>query len=620
MKQIIIFLLLSMTVLALFAIGLQGERYATDGVEFFQRGDYNNAIKSFLLADRAADGKKAEYTFWLGRLHVAIEDTLNAKRWLNVYLDTKDKTFRFDAEAYLEILNRQTLIFEKVSLRDMPKYINSRNSDYGAVVSPAGDYLYFSSLRPTRYDKENIFRAERLNNMWGKPVPVNELNTDKNEAIGSFSNDGKTAYLFGNYERGKLDGDIYISNWNRNWESPVNLGTVNTDLIELQPMVYEDSLLFFVSTRNGGLGGTDIWVSENKGGSWQEPINLGPIINTPQNEQTPFLDWDGKTLFFASTGHAGFGGFDIFKAVKIGDAWTDWSLPENLGLPLNSIKNDRYFYRIKGTNEVFISSDRKSEGFENIFSAFVSYAPREYQIVDATTGKKITIFDDEKKPELSVSDTGEVIPEPVPRFVSFRGTVMDEDDKPLSADVQFSYLTDGSKQQDIASAKEDGSFEVKLPYAERYTATVNLDGCFLHSQEIPAPKDDEVVEINITLQKMAVKKVFVFNNIQFEFESSVLTKDSYPILNEIALTLLNNPDVKVEISGHTCNMGTAKYNLKLSDLRAAAVVEYLLSKGVEKERMISIGYGLTKPIAPNDKIANRQKNRRVEIKVLENNK
>jgi outer membrane protein OmpA-like peptidoglycan-associated protein len=586
------------------AMGLKGERYAKDGIEYYQRGDYAKALEMYKLADKAADGAKTEYFYWLGRIYTAMQDNTNAIVWFTKYLESNDGKHQEQAEIYVEILTHTNEIFEKISMRQLPGYMNSRNSDYGVLVSPDGDFLYLNSLRPSRYDKENIWRAERLNNLWGRPFPVDELNTDKNEAAGSFSLDGKTMYLSGNYERGKIDGDIYSSNFvNGKWQTPGNLSNVNSSQVDVHPYVFEDKWMFFTSSREGGYGGTDIYVSEFTNNEWQLPVNLGSMINSSGNEQTPFLYWDGKTLFFASDGHPGFGGFDLFKAVKIGNKWTDWSIPENLGMPINSTKNERHYFHAKDSDEVFFSSDRFSEGFENMLALSVIYAPRTYQIYDID-GKKRTIRDEE---EIDV-------PKPEPQIIVFQGNISDDAGNYIVTEIQFDYTLDKIRHQEFTQSDENGNFNITLPLTEKYSVTVNLEDYFLYSMDL-LPSDAEQ-PLLILLQKMEDEKVFVFNNIQFDFDKATLKKESFPILNEIVLTLLNNPKIDIEISGHTCNMGKAAYNQKLSELRAAAVVKYILDKGVEKKRLESKGFGLSKPVADNNTKTGRQKNRRVEVKVL----
>ncbi|MDP3113728.1 MAG: OmpA family protein [Candidatus Cloacimonadaceae bacterium] len=622
-------LLIIMVTLGAIQIGLKGERYALEGMDYYHRGDYKRAIDQFKAADHSANGEVPEYHYWLGRLYIAREDTTNAMSWLARYVQSGDKEFRTSVDDYIEIIRRQAMIFEKVNLRPMPRHFNSRNSDYGAVVDPWGKYLYFTSLRPSRFDKENIWRSEILRSTsgavigYGRPELVNELITDGNEAFGSFAADGSGAYIFGNYEQSKLDGDIYYSEYNKKWSPPDNILPLNSSQVDTHPMVYDDSIVFFTSSRDDGFGGTDLYVSEKTGGFWSSPQNLGPRINTSKNEQTPFLDYDGRTLFFASNGHPGFGGYDLFKAVKIGSSWQEWSIPENLGLPMNSIRNDRYFYHNRDSNEGFISTDRTAEGFEKIVQlSFKNTIPSSY-VIDDGTGSRISIpMIDEPVPAISLVTpdkiTGAIEKPLVPPPFAIWGKVTDDDGNPLSVELEITGIVDGQTHKDIVVSDKEGNFEIKLPYAENYTLIINEDGYFNYTQDFSPPKTGQPFKLDISLKKLEVERPpIIFHNIQFAFDKAVIKESSLPFINEIVVTLLNNPEIKVEISGHTCNIGKAKYNLDLSKRRAKAVVDYLIEKGIEKDRLRSEGFGLSKPLNKNSTIAERALNRRVEVKVIE---
>lgn len=665
MKKAYLLILLLLGIAMAFAlqIGLKGERYATEGMEYYHRGEYNMAIQRFLEADRAASGSVPYYFYWLGRLNIAIQDTTQALNWLDRYTQSEDQEFRKQVDDYIEIITNQDKAFEKVSLRPMPGYFNSRNSDYGAIIDPDRKYVYFTSLRPSRYEKENIWRAEIFNSGFGKPQLVTEFASDSNEAIGSFSQDGKGAYLFGNYEKGKLDGDIYYSQMDASgrWEKPEPLDWLNSPQIDAHASVYGDSLIFFTSARPGGEGETDIWVSVKENQIWQDPINLGPAINTPGKEQTPQLvhftkniEYEGRkmqyketALYFASDGHPGFGGSDIFKAIHKGPTWQDWYLPQNLGLPVNSIRDDRYFSINPGSNEALISSDRAASGFEKVMLAYVEFTVPGYYVVEDTTGTRIyepNIPPEEPAKETEIADasdgtqtstpgdmtdtgepgTGEpevtepeiIVPEP--RFITFTGKVTDENDDPIATDITFRGFVNGEIHKDVASTDADGNFTITLPYADPWTVVINPEGYMLYQQDIPGPKEGEdEVQINFTIQSLAPKKVFVFNNIQFNFDSAVLRKESYPILDDIVITMHNNPEIRIEISGHTCSIGDADYNQGLSERRAQSVVNYLIKKDVDKDRLSYQGFGETKPLNDNKTKAKRALNRRVEIKVLD---
>jgi len=639
MKKAYLVILLLIGLVSIFAIqiGMKGERYATEGLEYFHRGEYNKAIERFKEADLAANGDVPYYFYWLGRLHIAVQDTTNAMVWLDRYVKSEDQEFRQQVDTFIEIIGNQDKAFEKISLRAMPAYINSRNSDYGAVVDPAGKYLYFTSWRPGKADKENIWRAEIFKSGYGKPQLVTDLSTDSNEAMGSFAADSVGAYVFGNYEKGKLDGDIYYTEWDGSrWTKPSPQPWFNSPDVDTHPSVYNDSLMFFSSSRPGGYGEIDIWVSQKVDGVWTEPVNAGPNINTPGIEQTPHLvhftkdivhegrnvEYKETALYFSSNTHPGFGGFDLFKAVHKGPTWQDWHLAQNLGLPINSIQDDRYFSTRPGSNEVYISSDRQAPGFEKVLLAFVDYTVPGYFVTQDTTGTRV--YEVNIPPYVPPADSlGEpIIEEPVveepPRMITFTGKVTDEKGEPVATDITFTGLVDDETRKDVVTTNEDGTFEITVPYADPWTVVINPEGFMLYQQDIPAPPEgQDAVNIDFAIERLVVKKVFVFNNIQFDFDKATLRKESFPILDDIVITMLNNPEIKIEISGHTCNIGTAKYNQGLSQRRAKAVVDYLIKKGVEKERLSYKGFGLSKPLNKNKTKAQRALNRRVEVKVVE---
>lgn len=642
MKHIylILFLALALSVLGAIQIGLRGERYAMDGMEFYYRGDYGKAIEQFKAADKSANGTVPYYHFWLGRLYIATQDTTNAVAWLQSYIGSGDQEFLKESNAYLDIINNQTKVFAKVSLRAMPSYLNSRNSDYGAVVGADGKYLYFTSLRPAKFEKENIWRAELFKSGYGRPELVTELATDGNEAFGCFSADGKGAWIFGNYEKGKLDGDIYYVPVSGKFGKPQPVAGINSPALDAHPSVVGDSLMFFTSAREGGFGGTDIWVSEKRDGEWTEPINLGPRVNTADNEQTPqlvvinqnivhegkYVPYQEIALFFSSNGHPGFGGYDIFKVIHKGPTWQDWYIPQNLGLPVNSIRNDRYFGYRPGTNEAYISSDRAASGFEKVLLAYVDFTVPGYKVDEDSTGTKVyDIFvpsDIDTGTDTDLVATGDDdqvnVPIPEEKFITFTGKVTDEDGKPIQTEIVFTATVDGKTYSDTVDTDPDGRFRIRLPWADPWTVVINPEGYMLFTQDIPAPADGEdATEINFVIQKMEVRKVFVFNNIQFDFDKDTLRPESFPILDDIVITMLNNAWVKIEISGHTCNIGKATYNQDLSQRRAKSVVDYLISKGVESERLTWKGFGESNPLNGNKNPTERALNRRVEVKVME---
>jgi len=620
---------------SVWGIGMQGERYAISGTEYYQRGDYKSAIREFLEADKAAGGDQPSYMFMLGKLYIAVQDTSKALAWFDKYLGTGDTHNQSEAENYKRILRRQNRIIDNISLRSMPAYLSSRNSDYGAVMTPDGKYVWFTSLAPSRFDKENIWYAERLASGWARPYPLEDLNTDKNEAIGSFSSDGKRAYIFGNFARGQVDGDIYYSDFVKGkWQAPIPIANVNSPQAESNPMVFADTLMFFASTREGGFGKSDIYLSIFRDGQWGTPVNLGPQINTPGNELTPYLDTDGRTLFFASDYHPGFGGFDQFRSIRVGKRWTNWSDPDNLGLPLNSIRNDSYIYRLPGSTEALFSSDRKADGFEKMMIMNVAFhIPPSYIVTDPATGDKTTVVvgpdgDVIMGPEgdvvAVVNDEGEIVkpggevaaPETTElAYQIIQGRITDEKGNPLTAEIEVITSVGDQTYREFAESDADGNYTITIPKGKEFRIITNKEGFLQRVDNVFAPSGDQPITLNIVLKPLEVEKVFVFQNILFDFDKATIKKVSYPIVDEIVVTMLSNPDIKIEISGHTCNIGKEDYNQKLSERRAKAVVDYLISKGVESSRLTWQGYGESKPLNENKTKQDRELNRRVEVKV-----
>ncbi len=632
----------SLLLLALLAVlgAVPGERYAREGLDLFQRGEYQQALNKFLAADRSANGTVADYHYWLGKLYLAVEDSVNARIRMQRCQQAGESRYLEEAREIERILTRQRGIFSKAKLRPMPDHFNSPNSDYGAVVSPDGRYLYFTSMRPAKKAKENIWRAEIFRTGYGRPELVENLSTDKNESLGSFGEAGNLAWIVGNFEKNKIDGDIYSVDLRDRQAVPVNATQFNSSQVETHPMSFRDNLMFFSSSRPGGYGGMDIYVCEKIGGQWTEPINLGPVINTSANEQTPFLDFDGKTLYFASNGHAGFGGYDIFRAYRLGAGWQDWSVPDNLGMPFNSVNNDRYFYRIPLSNEAYISSDRKLSDFESIYHLTLEYAlPASYLVKDAKSGLRaveIVPIQAGTKPKaesvslwdklnqgLEVLDTGLRLTEPkvdlqrppadgsdenvlppvesytgalelIPATIQIDGLVQDEQGNPLPADVELVYTLEGESVKELVSADAEGRFSFQAPIASTFNLYANLDGYLSHGEEFTPSGHEESIQARLMLKKLISNAPVSLNPILFQYESSLLDAKQQLMLDELVVAMLENPGLKLVVKGYANDGGSKAYNQELSEKRAAVVAEYLISKGLSAGCVTTEAYGNSK--------------------------
>jgi len=512
------FLIVMMLVVISILIAGENERFFYDAQQYYLQGDYEKAEHWFKLSMQKTV-ITPEHHYWLGKTYIALQEYELAYQHLSLYAEKNLGADNEEMTKVLEIIENQIDLTKSgnniYTLGKIYGLVNSEYSDLAPVLAEEGKVLYFTSYRNADLDKENIFMSKKVGFDWTKPVLVKELSTNKNESLGSITEDGEKAYLFGNYLSNKNMGDIYMTRKSgKTWEKPSLLSGINTEKIDFQPYVFEDKIMFFSSSREGGYGLLDIYVSEYMGGSWTEPENLGSVINTEGYEQTPFLDWDGNTLYFASNGHPGLGGLDLFKTEKIGESWQEWSEPENLGLIVNSVKDDRYFYRSPyDDTEAYIVSNRfDGKGHDDIYRLYIA------------------------------------------------------------------------EQEEIVIVEE------------------------------VEPVVMEVQEID---ENLAMRETIIIENINFEFDKADLLPESFPILDDLVQKFAEYPDLEVEINGHTDNIGTKEYNYDLSQRRAQSVVDYLVENGVQADNLTSKGFGEDVPITTNETEDGRAMNRRVEMKVPE---
>ena len=523
-------------------------------------------------------------------------------------------------ETYRPLFKAMDLRFEKIIslleaveeslvVTNLGSGINTDANEYIPVPSADGLLLYFLGRhRSDCYGGEDVFVSHLQNGKWQKAVNLGKsINTNLNEAIQSISADGNRIILFGNYDESFGKGDIFYADKTKDgWFDIQHFPkSINSQYFDADASMTSDGkAMLFTSDRPGGVGSlhekselfhghyggnTDIYVSLKTEEGWSEPINLGPAINTPYIERTPFLHPDGKTLYFSSDGHYGLGRLDVFKAVRLSeDSWTEWSEPVNLGKEINTADDD-WGYQVATLGDVaYFSARGKSGGFggSDIYS--------------------ITL------PE-------EVRPEAV---ATISGKVTDGSGKVLEAVIKWEDLSTGENVGQLKSNPQDGSYFIVLPLGKNYGYYAEKEGYYPVSNNIDL--QDETESLNITedivlllIEKIKEEEIPVrINNIFFDFDKSELRPESFPELNRLAKVLQENPDRKVEISGHTCSMGTEAYNRDLSKRRAQSVVGYLISVGCDDASLISTGYGESKPIASNETEEGRSQNRRVEFRFL----
>jgi outer membrane protein OmpA-like peptidoglycan-associated protein/tetratricopeptide (TPR) repeat protein len=508
-----------------------------------------------------------------------------------------------------------------VFIDNLGQTVNSIYPEYSPLITADESSLFFTSRRNnTTGEKrdpndlqyyEDIYTSEKVNGMWTTPRnPPKPLNGKKHDATVGLSPDGQTLLVY----KGSNGGDIYESKLKGDkWTKPSKLPkTINTPFHESSASFSPDMrLLYFVSDRpEGGYGGKDIWVSKkNKKGKWDVPTNLGPAINTKYDEEGVFMHTNGKTLYFSSQGHSTMGGYDIFKSTITSGVW---STPENIGYPINSADDD-VFFSISASGIHGYYSSVKAEGLGGQDLYMITFF-EEKPVVNNTEDNLLASIAAPVK-ETVIESQVEIKEN---SLTLLKGIVQDEITlNPLGAILE---ITDNDKNELIASFESNsktGKYLITLPSGKNYGLAVKAEGYLFHSENfnIPPTTSYREVEKNILMKKVEVGSNIVLNNIFFDYNKSTLRQESYAELERLLKLLTDMPSLKIEISGHTDNRGAAAYNKKLSEDRAKAVVDYLISKGIKSERLTFAGFGFDKPLVDNDTDEHRQMNRRTEFKV-----
>lgn len=513
---------------------------------------------------------------------------------------------------------------ERVFIDNVGPEINTEYPEYGPVISTDESVMMFTSRRPSttggKLDPglqeymEDIYISEKKDGKWTPAKNIGEpINTDEHDATVAVSPDGQKMMI---YRNDKGDGNLLECELEgEEWSKPKELHkNVNTKAHESSACYsYDGKTLYFVSTREDGLGGRDIWKSQWNPDKerWSDPVNLGPTINTKYNEESVLIHPDGVTMYFSSEGHGNIGGYDIFKTTLENGKWTK---PKNLGYPINSPDNDVFFVISgSGRHGYYSSFKRGGEGEKDIY--------------------KITFLGPAKPPVLSAEDnliasitapvSEEVIEKSLDlvtkRITIMKGTVKEIGTlKPVGAEIELIDVEENETLAKFESNEKSGKYLVSLPAGKNYGIAVKAEGYLFHSENVNVPDTAAYSEIrkNIELQPLEVGSSVILKNIFFDYDKATLRDESINELNRLTELLVDNPSIKIEISGHTDHVGSDAYNERLSQDRAQSVVQYLIDQDISKDRLVAKGYGESKPIATNETEEGRQLNRRTEFKIL----
>ncbi|MEA2041103.1 MAG: OmpA family protein [Bacteroidota bacterium] len=570
-----------------------------------------------------------EYMKQSGVLKKAVELVPGKKKMIMLKLiETELKTGKYkEAERYIKQLDKESLpAFYRDNLDTFKEavnfalhaienpvefdpvncgpIVNSKHDDYFPALTADGRKLYKTVSLPTgKYDafgneffQEDLFVTTRQPD--GTPIKTQavpgKINTAGNEGAFTVSPDGKQLFFTvcshshaGSYHGAVVGScDIFVADYMSG--NTINISNpkepLNSPAWESQPSFSSDGkTLFFASSRKGGNGKDDLWVSHKKDdGLWSKPKNLGDLINTDGSENSPFIHPDNKTLYFSSDGHPGMGGYDIFVSRK--DKFGEWSKPKNIGYPVNTHKNETgLIVDVLGDSAYFASVREDTRGGQDIYRFAVA-------------------------PEISPERTSYI----TGRVYNRRNNA------PIQAEIRLNN-TDNGKLRATTQSDKSGDYLLCINSGNNYAFNVSEPGFMFYSEqfllkELSVEKSKFVK--NIPLSPIKSGKSVILKNIYFASDSYQLSKASEPELEQLVKFLRLNPTVVAEISGHTDDRGGDSYNLNLSRNRAQAVYNHLLAKGVKKEALKYEGYGSSKPIVKNTSPKNRQLNRRTEFKII----
>lgn len=531
---------------------------------------------------------------------------------------------KFKAEAE----NGQKLSREpvRVWVDNLGPAINSADPEYAPLLSTDESLLILTTRRETNVGGlkdendnkpfEDLYFSRNVEGVWSPLQNLGEnINSSGHDASSGLSPDGKTLFVF----KGSISGggDIYCSVLEGGvWSKPKALGkNINTPAHEsAAALSYDGNELYFISDREGGYGGRDIYVSQwdKQKQDWGVAVNLGPVVNSVYDEDGVFIHPDGKTLYFSSKGHNTIGGSDIFYSEK---QQGEWQTPVNIGYPVNSPDDDVFFIVTADGRTAYYSSFREGGYGEKDIYRLTFLGPEKQPVLNVEdellAGDANSVVNVALEPKVEIKTS---------KMVLLKGLILDEETKkPVAATID---LTDNATSGIITSFKNDpesGAYLVSLPAGKNYGLNIHADKYLFHSENFNLPDTATFKQYNLIIELKPIKigKSVVLKNIFFDYNKATVRQESEAELSRLASLLRENPSVRMEISGHTDNVGGDDYNQKLSENRAKAVVDYLVASGIGGDRLLYAGYGKSQPIATNDTPEGRQENRRTEFKIIE---
>jgi outer membrane protein OmpA-like peptidoglycan-associated protein len=576
-----------------------------------RRGSYYHSTKNYARSE--ADFQKAislnpDYDgrayYTLGLSQYEQEKFEEANQSFQKFIDSNSKSTKLKKKAQA-LMSKSSFAAEAIKnpvpfnpIR-LSENINTEKLEYYPSITADGKQMIYLT---NDGNLEDIYISTiEADGTYGKGKPFSAFNVRLGEGAHCISADGKTIVFTSCDERPRNVSntygscDLFISYLvNGKWSLPENMGAqINSRAMDTQPNLGADGKTLYFSSKRSGNSGADLYLSKKqKNNQWSKPIKLSDDINTPGDDESPFMHPDGKTFYFRSNGRPGMGNFDIYYTTY-DEATDSWGEVKNIGYPINTDADDGALFISLDGATAYYTSDRHS--------------------LDNNIKPNLDIYKFDLYPEARPTPT---------TYVS--GIVKDGNTgKPLAADI----LISGANGERNITTDASGAFLITLPAQSDYSFQANKEGYLFASERFAIKEIKTALEpflLEITLYPIPTKeepsnvvydKPIILKNVLFQSGSAVLLPESMQEINQISELLVSNPDVKISIYGHTDNVGNESDNLRLSEQRAKAVYDILANKGIQRNRLAYTGYGESKPIADNGTEVGRQENRRTEFVV-----
>ena len=559
-------------------------------------GEFGNAIEQFELFRNSAKKKELELFEMLAKKYI---------KECNSSVDVLSQTHR--------------IWVDNLSL-------NTEYDDWSPCLSADGDLLLFTSNRPNENSANNIgsydqdiYYSNKKSRKFKLIFPLSELNSSSDDVSGGLSYDGQRLLIF-KEEDGNTD--VYESELNGKYWGEVNrkMGKKsrggNTDKNETFASFDPPDIKVYYITDGGHSGNKNIYFSgvmNRERNIWGKGQSAG-VVNTKFQEGSVYIHPDGKTMYFSSKGHNTLGGYDIF--VSYVDDLGHWGKPINLGYPINTPYDDLFYSATASGRYAFIASNRAGgKGGLDI-----------YKVTYWGADKPMTAdFEDQLMASIASPVSDNSVAEPITveekSLTVFKGKILDAITKnSIAADIEITINSTGEVYTSLKSNSSTGKFLLSLPAGKNYGISVAAEGYLFHSENFDLPKGDgfNLVNKDIELKNIKVGSNIALRNVFFNSGKWDVKSDSYAELDRLVALLSDIPSLKIELSGHTDNVGSVSFNELLSQRRADAVVNYLVGQGVDKKRLSAKGYGQSKPVDSNNTAEGRALNRRTEFEIIEN--